>query len=282
MLVCKLKGGLGNQMFGYAAARALSIRTGRVLALDAGAGFEGDAYHRKYALGDFAVTAQVLTLDEAKRSAARHYFRSRVVRELENFGRNRLGYGHIGALHGVIASGDFYLDGYWQSEKYFSDSRAVIRAELTYARSLSNESRSIFSRIAASESVSVHVRRKDYSILCSEKFYRDACECVCSRIANPNFFFFSDDEAWTEMLIVNLRLPFPCTVVQSQVSDLEEFELMRACRHHIIANSTFSWWAAWLGESVQGVIVGPATGWSGKRMWVADVLPERWIQLLHE
>jgi hypothetical protein len=282
MLVCKLKGGLGNQMFQYAAARALSIRSGRELAVDAHTGFQSDKYRRQYALGDFAISAPTLTEQEASEAAAHTYIRTRLIREIENIMKNRFGFGHVGILLGVISCGDLYLDGYWQSEKYFSDSAAVIRSEFTCTRTLSETSKTLLSQIKGAESVSVHIRRKDYPLLCPESYYRTALTLVCRQVDKPAFFFFGDDISWIESLIAHLQLPFPCLSVQSPGSDLDEFELMRACKHHIIANSTFGWWAAWLSDSVQGrhhVIIAPATGWSSKRGPVTDMVPGRWLAL---
>jgi hypothetical protein len=279
MLVSKLKGGLGNQMFQYAAARALSIRSGRKLGIDALTGFESDRHGRRYALGDFAVSAPVLAPQEARRAAAQARFRTLLIRELEGVSKNRFGRGHVGALLRLIPSGEAYLDGYWQSEKYFADSAAVIRSEFTCTRRLCDADRSVLSRIRATESVLVHVRRKDYPVLCPAGYYRAAIQLVCQRTAHPEFFVFGDDRAWIDHLIADLRLPFPCAAVGSEESDVGDFELMRACRHHIIANSTFSWWAAWLSESAQSVIVAPAAGWSGRRRLVTDVVPDRWIAL---
>jgi hypothetical protein len=282
MLVCKLKGGLGNQMFQYAAARALSIRSGRRLAIDAYTGFQLDKYGRQYALGDFAVSAPTLSAQEAKQAAAHTYIRTRLIREIENIFKNRFGYGHVGVLLRVISLGGLYLDGYWQSEKYFSDSADVIRSEFTCTRTLCETSRSLLSQIKATESVSVHIRRKDYPLLCPESYYRAALRQVYRQIDKPTFFFFGDDKSWIESLIAHLEIPFPCLSVQSPGSDLDEFELMRACKHHIIANSTFGWWAAWLSDSAQvphHVIVAPATGWSSTRSLVADMVPGRWVAL---
>jgi hypothetical protein len=279
MLVSRLKGGLGNQMFQYAAARALGIRSGRELGIDALTGFESDGYGRQYALGDFAVSAPVLAPQEVKRAAAHARLRTVLIRELEGVSKNCFGRGHVGALLRLIPPGEAYLDGYWQSEKYFADSAAVIRSEFTCTRRLCDADRSVLNRIRANESVSVHVRRRGYPVLCSAGYYGAATQLVCRRIAHPEFLFFGDDRVWIDNLIAGLRLPFPCAVVQSRESDVGEFELMRACRHHIIANSTFSWWAAWLSESAGSVIVAPAAGWSGRRKMVTDVVPDRWIAL---
>ncbi len=268
-------------MFQYATACALSLRTGRTLALDAVSGFVSDPYGRQYALGDFQLSASLLTAEEAKLAAKHTYFRARAVRETEDLFKNSLGYGYVGALLRLIAAGDMYLDGYWQSEKYFVDVAGAIQAELTCKRGFCEASKAALSQISVTESVSVHVRRKDYPLLCSRAYYRQAVRLLCDKTENPAFFFFGDDKAWIENLMNDLELPFQCKLVQGGQSDIEEFELMRACRHHIIANSTFSWWAAWLSEQAQtdSIIVAPATGWSSKREFVTDVVPSRWNAL---
>jgi len=271
-------------MFQYAAARTLSLRNSRELFIDAFSGFDSDNFLRQYALGDFAISARLLTRDEAKHVSSRTQIRTRILREFENVCKNSLGVGYIGRVLTGCTAGHFFLDGYWQSERYFADAAETIASDFACEQMPSDSGKRILDEIKAATSVSIHVRRKDYPVRCSRQYYRAACERVMSRIPGATFFLFGDDPEWMESLAANLNSQMECVIVPGQVRDLDEFEMMRACKHHIIANSTFSWWAAWLSEHAhkESLIIAPATGWSSKRDFIRDVVPSRWITLSHE
>jgi hypothetical protein len=283
ILVCKLKGGLGNQMFQYAAARNLSRQTRRELVLDVFSGFESDTYLRQFALGSFGISARLLPPEQAKQAASRRLIRSKLVRELEAVCKNHAGLGYIGPFLPALTAGKFYLDGYWQSERYFVESADVIASEFICATDISETGKSIRKDIEARQSVSVHVRRRDYPVLCSSGYYRTACQLVLKRMPDADFFFFGDDIEWIKGLLADIQFGLRYRIVESQLGDLEEFELMRACKHHVIANSTFSWWAAWLSEAArkESLIVAPSSGWSSKRDLVRNLVPSRWVALPH-
>ena len=279
MLILHLQGGLGNQMFQYAAGKALAARSRRLLGLDTVTGFESDRYGRRYVLGDFAISAPVVAPEEAKRAADGAFYRTRMCRQLEAFCKNHLRRGYVPSLLRLMAGGSGYLDGYWQSEHYFTDFAPVIRAEFTCRRPPREANRELLERILGMDSVSVHVRRERYPVLCSAAYYAKAVEIICAHVAKPTFIFFGDDRAFINSLILDLRQRFRCSAATGSGDDVDDFCLMRSCKHHIIANSSFSWWAAWLSERPGTMVVAPQSGWTGKGTIVADALPSRWVAL---
>lgn len=179
-----------------------------------------------------------------------------------------------------------YLAGYWQSEKYFSDASETIRADFTFRQPLSEQNAEMAERIGQGMSVSLHVRRGDYASnpktntahgLCSLEYYRAAVLHMAEHIERPEFFVFSDDIAWVK---ANLEIDFPCWYVDHNqgTESYNDMRLMSLCRHHIIANSSFSWWGAWLNRDPDKIVVAPRRWFAnGKRS--EDLLPASWVSL---
>lgn len=179
-----------------------------------------------------------------------------------------------------------YLAGYWQSEKYFSDVAETVRADFTFRLSLSRQNAELAERIGQTMAVSLHIRRGDYASnpkanaahgLCSLEYYRQAVQHVAEHIECPEFFIFSDDIAWAKS---NLKIDFPCWYVdQNQGAEsYNDMRLMSLCRHHIIANSSFSWWGAWLNPHPDKTVVAPKK-WFANDGNVEDLFPASWVTL---
>jgi hypothetical protein len=178
-----------------------------------------------------------------------------------------------------------FLAGYWQSERYFDAIADRLRGELTPRQPPDPVNAALLAEIEAAEAVSVHVRRGDYvdhpdiHPLMPVEYYRAAVDAVRARTRDPRFFIFSDEPDRAGALLSWLS---PATVVSHNGAerDSEDLRLMRHCRHHIIANSTFSWWGAWLCPHADKVVIAP-------RRWfadafphsTADLLPPRWLRI---
>lgn len=279
-------GGLGNQLFQFAAGRRLASLHRSELVLDLGwfrheAG--GMVTPRRYELDGFELIA---------RSTA---IRPRAVEALEAGRRrrfSRLGLEVIRQREGDLAvdervlnaPDDVLLIGYWQSETYFADVSDAVRDELCI-RTAPSKSYAIFDRIIGSSSaVAVHVRRGDYaSIPQSQAFhgvldrdyYRRALAHVAERVPDPVFVAFSDDPDWVER---ELASELHLTVV-SGGDALQELRLMSRCKHYVIANSSFSWWGAWLGEQEESIVVAPQRWFTDACADTRDIVPERWQRL---
>ena len=177
------------------------------------------------------------------------------------------------------------LVGYWQSEKYFKDYEDVIRSDFTFGYPLDAPNSATAREIEATTAVCVSVRRGDYVTnpdvrryhgVLSLEYYRSAAELIQRRVPDAHFFVFSDDIDWCR---ANLALGGRTTFVDhDQNRPADDLRLMTLCRHHIMANSTFSWWGAWLCENPDTVVVGPQR-WAIAEDVGPDLLPERWIRL---
>lgn len=294
MVIVRLTGGIGNQMFQYAAARRISWINQAPLFLDMG-WFEetGRWTQRKYELDAFRIVAEAAP--PAAVQALKSKRQNALFRRLPLSLKKRIF--HTRQTHIIEKSYDFdpdilnlrdnvYLDGYWQSEKYFSDIEAVIRREFSFRSDPSEINRRMLDRIASCNSVSVHIRRGDYVTLpeasafhglCPPAYYQSAAELISRQVDNPVFFVFSDDIAWAGE---NISLGFETHFMGHNGPERgdEDLHLMSACRHHIIANSSFSWWGAWLCEYPGKIIYAPRK-WFNKNIENPDNLPASWLKL---
>ena len=181
----------------------------------------------------------------------------------------------------------FNQEGLYQSEEYFNNIKDVIKKEFTLKNPLGNEA-------GASEKemnnslfpISLHIRRGDYvknkivrEILGTLplEYYKQAINFVTKNIKNPTFFIFSDDIEWAKE---NLKTSLPTVFVSKQgIKDYEELILMSKCKHNIIANSSFSWWGAWLNQNSDKIVIAPKQWFVDKTVDEANILPEGWVAL---
>lgn len=277
-IIAIVKGGLGNQLFIYAAARALALRTGRALYLDTKRGYTHDTFGRSYRLNWLPIIAK--TMPEAWRVAPTlKHPRHKVIRALNKLlprdRRNYVAERHhldITQLTQLKPCRDHLtLLGYWQNEAYFANSAEMIRQELTPPEPTDSRNRELGRLFASGNTVSLHVRRIRYPYRLSAEYYQAAIHAARSVLKNPTFAIFGDDLDWASAMLdfgdspVNL-------VAHNKDNEMADLWLMGRCRHAITANSSFSWWGAWLaGEpgpsrhvwapAEMGVQLVPASGW---------------------
>jgi len=293
MVIVRLLGGLGNQMFQYAAARRLALAHNVPLKLDIS--WFGHAADRAYALHALNIQEAFATPEEvgelrgpSTRGIPRVLFRLRR--------RFKIGYDWTWIHERTLSPADprvfhagarTYLDGYWQSEKYFSDVADTIRREFTSRDRLDAGTRELLDRMGTAESVSVHVRRGDYvshprasraRSVCTPSYYQRCVAYIAERLGHPHLFVFSDDPDW---VAANLRFEYPTTLVSTVPArpDHTDLRLMSACRHHVIANSSFSWWGAWLNPYHDQLVLAPRRWMNDARVDDRDVVPARWIRV---
>ncbi|MFY9487690.1 MAG: alpha-1,2-fucosyltransferase [Solirubrobacterales bacterium] len=283
MITARLTGGMGNQMFQYAAARSLAERSGVPLRLDL-TFFRGHK-SRDFALRLFALNTKTVSSGFVP-TITQHYpriddaitsmrFRGKVVREKHFHFDDQL----------KTTREQAYLIGFWQSEQYFSDVAGVLRGEFKPQR-LSEPAAAFARRIAERPSVSVHARRGDYVNdpiaakrhgVCSVDYYERALGHVLERVPDATPFVFSDDPAWSAE---NLPLPENAVIVSAESGAAhEEIHLMSLCSHNIIANSSFSWWGAWLGKGSGRIVVAPSAWFAGSENDTRDLIPDSWVRL---
>lgn len=275
MITARLHGRLGNQMFQYAAARSLAVRRGTSPALDTRTvqhKGEGDL-RRVFDLPDLVEPED---LPPAKHDSALSHAWARMTRRTYKR-EDGLGYN---PTFPMWPDGS-YLHGYWQSEMYFDTIADAIRQTFQPKHPMSPQNVAMAARIAAGPSISLHVRRGDYVGLgamaqCDQTYYDAALERVAEGLKSPTVFVFSDDPGWAKE---NLPLPFEKVVVDHNGpgTDYEDLRLMGLCDHNVIANSSFSWWGAWLGETESSRIAGPKAWFAPGKPQNPDILPERWI-----
>ncbi|MDP1625103.1 MAG: alpha-1,2-fucosyltransferase [bacterium] len=295
MIIVNLKGGLGNQMFQYACGRALFLRnaakdtngfaeyTGPKLDCTGFASAMKSDTPRKYELDGWDIVADTAWPNEIRKvkypfgifSKAARFFRAKVLKRY-----------YINFVPSVLSlSGDVYLDGFFQDERYFKDFADDIRLAFTPKNPLSPKSQAWINRIYSDESsVSLHVRRGDYTTTASAEFvslepsyYASALAHIRTLVPNPHVYVFSDDIAWAK---ANIALPSDAEFVSDPKTPLfEEIFLMSACRHNIIANSSFSWWGAWLNANPDKVVVAPKAWAKRHESWYKDIIPPTWIRL---
>jgi hypothetical protein len=246
MIITNIIGGLGNQLFQYATGKRLADIHGVEHKIDI-TGFEEYKLHA-YSLDKFNISAPLATPEEitALRSNDRTY-----ISEVSSFVDSRV----------LTAGPDTYLRGHWQSEQYFSDIRSSLLSEYTLRAPLNEADLSVLSLITSSHSVVIHIRRMDYATnahhgLCDLSYYDEAIAHTAQSVPEPTFFIFSDDPAWVKE---NLKTTFPCVYVDHNdaTRNYADVYLMSQCQHFIIANSTFSWWGAWMSTHEHKIIVAP-------------------------
>lgn len=293
MVIVRLIGGLGNQLFQYAAGRAIAQRHNVPLKLDTSR-FEGTP-QRKYALDNFRISASLATASEVRHLTGSNGNRAR--RRLTKFYQGYLPYYRQSVFvergfqfdpNFFRARREVYLIGYWQSEKYFRDISEVLETEFAVRNELHGLNAVMVERVRAeSASVSVHVRRGDYATdptirgvhgTCSLDYYQGAVAKLVSLGIQPRLFVFSDDISWAR---ANLHFDYPITFVDhnNEGAACEDLRLMSLCKHHIIANSSFSWWGAWLSKNPTKTVIAPRRWFNNAGHDTRDLIPSSWIQL---
>ena len=288
MIISQIMGGLGNQMFQYAMGRALSTRLNLPLRIDI-SGFDSYRLH-KYQLSSVFAGMEVAAPKDlenligwrATTTAKRLVTKPQLswIRGRQFVVEPHLAY--WAGIEGLI--GPVYLVGYWQSEKYFYAIDSIIRNDFAFVKPLSMQNQHIVDEIRSSQAISLHIRRGDYVQnsqtlaihgICSLDYYRDAIAYIAQRIARPKFFIFSDDMAWVKS---NLKVEFPCIYVDHNIGSesYNDMRLMSQCQHNIIANSSFSWWGAWLNANPHKIVIAPKK-WYANNNDVRDLCPEKWV-----
>ncbi len=295
MIIVKLTGGIGNQMFQYATARRISYVNNTQLHVDLSWFNEsGLSANRKYELDVLNIVSEIATPSDITAFKTRK--QNPFLRRLPNFLKKIVF--HTNQTHIIEKSFSFdpailnikdnvYLDGYWQSEKYFIDIEQIIRKEFTFKIDPTERNRQTSNIIASTESVAVHIRRGDYVThaqanafhgLCSLEYYQLAADEIAKQVINPIFFVFSDDIEWVKD---NVKLNYKTVFIDHNDPDqgYEDLRLMSLCKHQIIANSSFSWWGAWLNSSPHKIIIAPRMWFQKTSQDTRDLIPFKWRRL---
>jgi len=278
MIIVKLMGGLGNQMFQYAAGKSLAIRLGTNLKLDI-SGYKRDTL-RNYSLDCFVLKADFAT-----------------DKEILKYNKNMIGFPFFFKYNTLkefpapnfvpqffTIQGNVFLDGYWQSETYFKNIRKILLADFEFS---SHMYYSYSEKIRNNNSVSLHIRRGDYISneatnkfhgTCDLNYYTKAVNYINSLVKNPYYYIFSDDLDWCKK---NINKIFNGQLVSfiKNSEDSVDLQLMMQCKNSIIANSSFSWWGAWLNSNPKNITIAPQKWFQSTDLNQSHILPENWIKL---
>lgn len=292
MIIVKLQGGLGNQLFQFAIGKRLSIYYNTILKLDTSFLIKStvntiaNVTPRQYALQHIAKDTAIATKKEIdlfsnntniKHRLKKYIAQYKYIKEANfKFDDTFLTYGK-----------NCYLDGFWQSELYFKDIATDLKTVFDEQALQDDKCITVYNSITNCNAISIHIRRGDYVTntaankfhgVCSIEYYYKAIELIAAKVSNPNFFIFSDDYKWVYDNF-NINHPFTIVDINNINKPLLDMKLMSYCKHHIIANSSFSWWGAWFNLSNEKQVIAPKNWFQDKTIDTTTLFPSNWITL---
>lgn len=292
MIVILLKGGLGNQMFQYALGRAVSIRNNTSLHLDLAGLNEKNQAHilRNFELNNFNIKASVSSdnfITYQRKDLTFLAFMLNLFRKKKILKRIIEKQFHYTPDLIPKHSDNSYFIGYWNSPKYFSGYEDIIRKDFSFTFDLDERNKEIAEKIRSTVSVSLHIRRGDYVTspetnayhgTCDSEYYNKAVDILLKKNKNAVFYIFTDDPEWVKQ---NFSIQANFVVVSSidHLNGLQDMYLMTLCKHAIIANSTFSWWSAWLINNPEKTVVAPLKWYNDTSINTSDLFPNSWIRI---
>lgn len=291
MIIVKIIGGLGNQMFQYAFARSISLRNNIEFRIDI-TGFKTYKL-REYKLNNLSICENIASLIELQKFNDRapnkfklllnlekikiYYKRSRIVEKYPfKFDQNMF---HV--------KDNSYLIGYWQNENYFKKYRDIILKDFTVKAPLSGKNYEVSHMISEANSVSIHIRRGDYANdnstnmthgLCDINYYIRSIHLINQNVCSPYFFIFSDDIDWAKENLKGIKQIY-FVEHNSEENDYEDMRLMSLCNHNIIANSSFSWWGAWLNTNPSKIVIAPQKWFNDPNRSADGIIPAEWLKI---
>ncbi len=285
----RLQGGLGNQMFQYAAARNISHRLNAKLVLDLSWFLGRNEKHLQYSLSDFRIIGQ----KKYRAKILPKRFRNIYYKVTDKFSGLGLGrevffeksFQFDAKLHQI--NRPIVLDGYWQSPRYFNEINHILIEEFKIKDKLNKPSLKILDQINKSQSICIHIRRGDYANnrtvnaihgTCPISYYQNGVDMLSLGLHSPKAFVFSDDPAWARE---NIKLPIETIIVDVNNVDqpCSDMSLMAACSYFVISNSTFSWWAAWLSTAGMKKVVAPKKWFVSGKNRTLDLIPDTWQRI---
>jgi hypothetical protein len=289
MVISKIIGGLGNQMFQYAFGRTIALRNNTELKLDT-TEFPNYEFHL-YTMNHLNILENYATNEEVASFIKHRPRKDKLGLILNPFFADRARFVEEPEFtfnpSNLEIKAPCYVQGYWQSEKYFLEIEDTIRKEFTLREPLDDYSQSIADKIESAKApVFLHIRRGDFAYhpymskvmgICPPEYYDAAMGIIRQKVMDPTYFVFSDDIEWARE---HMKTGFPTEFIgQGPEKNYFDLDLMRRCKHHILSNSTFGWWGAWLSDySRSGITIAP-TRWTNKNFDTKDLIPEYWIKL---
>jgi len=284
MLIVRICGGLGNQMFQYAFGRYLSFKHNKDLLIDASF-FKNKNSNREIGISKLNVHCKI-SLDAYK---TQKYFKNPTINKYFNYfllNFNIYSESKVSNFKkDLLKKNKGYFDGYWQTEKYFYPIRDILIEEFK-PKHISLEIIDLIHKIQNTNSISLHIRKADYLYVinsgiyanCSTSYYMNSINLMLNKFSNAVFYIFTDDLNW-----VNNNLNFTNIKHEFVSKDpIEDLYIMSKCKHNIISNSTFSWWSAWLNEYSKKVVIAPLFWFTEKSQISYNIVPDSWIRIANE
>lgn len=290
MIIVRLLGGMGNQMFQYALGRHLAHLHACKLKLDLS--FLNNKYHnadvtiRKYELHKLNIIEDFTSQSDIDKFTKGTGFLSKINNKINPHYTLTEKQFHYDESVMNSPKNTYIYDGYWQTEKYFEAIEYIIREEFKVKAETKESHKHIEENINSTNSISIHVRRSDYVTnkltntvhgVCTKEYYDEAIKRIAKLIMNPVFFVFSDDIEWAKG---NIKTTFPIFYVDNDVeANDEDLKLMSLCKHQIVANSSFSWWGAWLNNNKDKITIAPSVWFNDPKFDTKDLYIDGWIKI---
>ena len=293
MIIVKISGGLGNQLFQYSFGRSLSIHLNAIVKYDVKVSYNFLEFtKRTFGLKHFKLEMQIAS---GKEISQFKIFENEYLDRFERFIIKKVPF--LNPRYVIQNKINFekdikqfkdncYYDGYWQSERFFKSVEDILRKELQFRLQLNEIHDNLLIKISLNESVSIHIRRGDYITIkgnkelfseCTLEYYKQAINFFNVKLNNPLFFIFSDDINWAKNRFIGDEY---CFVDFNKDFPEMDLYLMSKCKNNIIANSTFSWWGAWLNNYEFKKVIAPRKWYNGSlNILVNDLLPSDWIKI---
>ena len=290
MVIVKLFGGLGNQLFQYAFGQYMAKVLNVIVKYDLQTGLSMRNFTtREFELMNFDFDINVATIDEINglKFLSSGFFsrlQRKLIQQFPVFSKN---YFVEDISHKLLTDNELkdncYYDGYWQSFHYLDINKDVLQSQICLKKfSIGNEE--LVDNINLKNSISLHVRRGDYiSIkknrdifhICNLDYYKAAIDIIEQNVSDPQYYIFSDDIEWAKQNFIGSKFIF----VEGNIPHIDMY-LMSNCKNNIIANSTFSWWGAWLNNNPNKVIIAPQRWYHGAMNDASkNLIPEKWIRI---
>lgn len=290
MIIVKLQGGLGNQLFQFAFAKALASHRKDKLYIDTNWFKKNNgATYRQFELHHLGIE-----FERASNKQLRIFFPKGAVHKFKKTVKEK--FGKVCLIKETQVSmfqdslftlqGDIYLAGYWQSWKYFESISSQIKQQFLLHTNLSPTAQAVLQNIKENTPLSIHIRRNDFANnlairkvhgVCSLEYYRKAIRMVRNQHPNIHCFVFTDEPDWAEeklSSVQNLK-------IVRKTKSYEDLFLISNCKHHIVANSTFSWWGAWLCPNPNKLVIAPKQWYADEQLnkTTVDLIPKGWIRI---
>lgn len=300
MIILKIFQGLGNQLFQYAYGFARASDIGTILKIDtsyynnyAEVTQYGYTYKRDFGLNRFAITAPEATTEEINNilyptgdslpKKLHNKYRQYVGGYNKKFSVKEPSYTFDDKL--LHLCDNTYVEGYFTDERYFKKYRTQLLQQFKLTNHPNEKNAAILAQMQQEDSVCISIRRTNFLNnplmgVCGEDFYYNAMNEMAAKLKNPVFYVFSDDNNWVNTYF---KSPYKCIPIQHNYPDFyEDFRLMQGCRNHITPNSTFPWWAAWLANNNDKIVIAPKYWLNSDTIDYSRFVPDSWIRLEHQ